>query len=254
MTIPIDIPPELLDKTLPELLKYAALQKLTGKALEWVTQRIKELWDKKEYGFPPEPEVASGLQRISKSEPYKRMRECIGNHRFLGLIKLGFRADELNQQGNTVAIARIKDKVYENHKVEGIRILTMGTTGILIGIIQYLSDMKIRNNYSQAIMADHFEKLIQNWMKITIFHQAGHGQKTLERNILAFMKTNHQIFFVFSMGSASDQATKVIAQLRKDEIIYKNGYIFTLYQRKELPGMISHAWVFQNIKDFAPFV
>jgi len=138
MTIPIDTPPDLFEKTLPELLKLVALQKLTGKALEWAKQRIKELWDKKEYGFTPEPEVASGLQIISKSESYRRMRECIGNHRYLGLIKLGFRADELNEQGNTAAIARIKAKVYEKHGVEGIRILTMGTTGILIGIIQYL--------------------------------------------------------------------------------------------------------------------
>jgi len=102
-------------------------------------------------------------------------------------------------------------------------------------------------------MADHFEKLIQNWIEITIFHQAWYGQRTLEKNILAFMKAHNQIFFVFSMGSASDQATKVIAQFRRDGIIYKNGYIFNLYQRKELPGMVSHSWVFQNIKDFTPF-
>lgn len=254
MTIPIDVPPELLDKTLPELLKLVALQKLTGKILEWAKQKIKELWDKREYGFTPEPEVASGLQKISKSEAYKRMKDCIGNHRFLGLIKLGFRVNELNEQGNVAAIAKIKDNVYEKHGVEGIRILTMGTTGVLMGIIQYLSDMKIRNDSSQAIMADHFEKIIKNWMQITIFHQAGQGQKALEKNILAFMKANYEIFFVFSMGTASEQATKVIAQLRKDGIINKNGYMFTLYSRKELARRVSHTWVFQNIKEFAPFV
>jgi len=254
MTIPIDIPPDILDKTLPELLKLVTLQKLTGKALEWATHRIKELWDKKEYGFTPEPEVAAGLQKISKSEAYKRIKECIGNNRFLGLIKLGFRAEELNEQGNTASIATIKDKVYEKHGVEGIRILTMGTTGVLMGMIQYLSDMKIKNNYGQAYMADHFEKIIQNWMMITIFHQTGHGQKALENKVLAYMKANYQIFFVFSIGTASDQATKVIAQLRKDGAISKNGYIFNLYSRKELPGRVSHTWVFQNIKDFIPFV
>jgi hypothetical protein len=254
MTIPIDVPPELLDKTLPELLKLVALQKLTGKILEWANQKIKELWDKREYGFTPEPEVAYGLQKISKSEAYKRMKDCIGNHRFLGLIKLGFRVDELNEQGNVAAIAKIKDNVYEKHGVEGIRILTMGTTGVLMGIIQYLSDMKIRNDYSQVIMADHFDKIIKNWMQITIFHQVEQGQKTLENSILTFMKANYEMFFVFSMGTASSQATKVIAQLKNDEIIRKNGYMFNLYSRKEVVGRVMHTWVFQNIKEFKPFV
>lgn len=35
MTIPTDVPPDLFEKTLPEILKYVALQKLTGSALEW---------------------------------------------------------------------------------------------------------------------------------------------------------------------------------------------------------------------------
>ncbi|VVB87334.1 Uncharacterised protein [uncultured archaeon] len=254
MNIPIDIPPELLDKTLPELLKLVALQKVTGKILDWVTQRIKEQWEKKEYGFTPEAEVATGLQKISKSEAYKRMRECIGNHRFLGLVKLGFRAEELNEQGNIAAIAKIKDNVYQKHRVEGIRIITMGTTGVLTGIIQYLSDIKIKNDYSQAIMAEHFESILKDWMQITIFHQAEHGQKTLEKNILTFMKTNYPLFFVFSMGTASEQAAKLIAQLKKDDIIRKNGYTFDLYRRKEVAGRVMHTWVFQNIKEWKPFI
>ncbi len=189
MIIPVEIPPDLLDKTLPELLKLVALQKLTGAALEWAKLKIKELWDKREYGFSPEPEVAAGLQKISKSDAYKRMKECIGNHHYLGLVKLGFRAEELNEQGNITAIARMKNNVFDNHRIEGIRILTMGTTGVLVGIIQYLSDMKIKNNYSQAVMADHFEKIIEDWMQITIFHKAEQGQKALEKNIIAFAQT-----------------------------------------------------------------
>lgn len=253
MTIPIDIPPDLLDKTLPELLKLVALQK-SGKILDWVRQRIKELWEKKEYGFSPEPEIASGLQKISKSDAYQRMKACIGNHRFLGLIKLGFRCDELNEQGNTAAIAKIKTNVYEKHGVEGIRVLTMGTTGVLVGIIQYLSDMKIKNDFSQAIMADRFDKIIENWIQITIFHQTEQGQTALEKSIRNFMKANYEIFFVFSMGTASSQATKVIAQLKNDEIIRKNGYMFNLYSRKEVAGKVMHTWVFQNIKEFKTFI
>ncbi len=253
MAIPIDIPPDLLDKTLPELLKLVALQKVSGKILDWTYQRIKELWEKREYGFTPDPEVAAGLQNISKSDAYKRMRECIGNHRFLGLVKLGFRVDELNEQGKTAAIANIKSNVFEKHGIEGVRIITMGTAGILTGIIQYLSDTKLKNNYSQAIMSDQFDNIIKNWTQITIFHQAEKGSRTLEKSIRTFMKANYPIFFVFSMGAASEQATKLIAQLRRDDIIRKNGYMFTLYRRKEVAGRVMHTWLFQNIEDFKPF-
>lgn len=112
MTLPIDVPPELFEKTLPEILKYVALQKLTGGALEWAKNRVKELWDKKEYGFTIKPELASELQRISKSEAYRRTKDCIGNNKFLGIIKLGLRIEGLSESGKVALIADIKNDVY----------------------------------------------------------------------------------------------------------------------------------------------
>lgn len=249
--IPPDIVSELINKPLPELLSLITLGRLTGDTLIWAKKRVMELWEKREYGFTPKPELATELQRISNSEAYKRVKDCIGNNRFLGLIKLGLRIEELSEEGKIALIADIKNDVYEKHGVEGVRILTMGGTGVLFGIIQYLSTVKIENNYSQAYVAELFEKIIADWMKITIFHKSGHGQIALESKIIAYMNAHYEVFFVFSIGTASDQATKVIANLKNNGTIRKKGYMFHLYSRKEdLAGRALHTWIFQDLLNF----
>ncbi len=137
--IPPDVLSELIGKNLPQLLEYIVAGKATQEALSWAKKRAKELWEKKEYGFTPEPDVASGLQKISKSDAYKRMRECIGNHPYLTLVKLSIRIQELSERGQKESVNNLKNEVYKKHGLEGIRILTMGTTGVIFAVIQHLS-------------------------------------------------------------------------------------------------------------------
>lgn len=179
------------------------------------------------------------------------MKECVGNSNLLGLVKLGLKIEELTDEGKVTLIANIKNDVYKKYGVEGIRILTMGSTGILLGIVQYLSAVKIENNYNQAYMTDMFKKILNNWMKITIFHKSEQGQIALEKKIISYMNSHYELFFVFSIGTASEQATKVIASLNKNGTIRKKGYMFNLYSRKEdLYGRPRHTWAFQNLYNF----
>src|SRR5574340_274235 len=100
-------------------------------------------------------------------------------------------------------------------------------------------------------MADLFNDILQNLQKITIFHQSEKGQTNLETKILSYMNAKYNLFFVFSIGSASEQATKVIAYLSNAGTIRKNGYIFNLYSRKEdMVGRIMLTWVFENLHAF----
>ncbi len=256
MTVPIDIPPELFEKTLPDLLKYILLQKLTGGVLEWAKKRVKELWDKKEYGFTIKPELANDLQRISKSDVYKRAKESIGNNnKFLSLIKIGLRIEELSEQGKAALIADIKNDVYKKHQIDGVRILSMGSTGALISIIQHLSNVKMEHNYDQDYMSELFEKIIENWSKITIFHKSEHGSKKLETKIMGYMNTHYELFFVFAIGIAGEQAMKVIASLRNNGMIRNKGYTFKLYSRKEDDvGRSLFTWVFQDLLNFEKII
>jgi hypothetical protein len=154
-------------------------------------------------------------------------------------------------EGKTKIIERIKNEVYDKHGYEGIRVLNMGSTGVLMQIIQYMSDLKLKHNYSQKFMADHFDEIINQWKKITIFHKSEDGQKGLERNIIHFMDAHHDIFFVFSIGEVSGQAKLAIASLKNSNKISKKGYMLTLNSRKEdLIGKEWYAWVFRNMLNF----
>ncbi len=247
MTPPPGVPPEFLDKPLVELLKLIAIGKLTKDTLKEAKKRIKERWETREYGFTPEPELASGLQKTGKSEAFRRMKDCIGNHSYLSLVKLGLRIAELSDNGRVETIAKIKNDVLNKYGMKGVRILNMGSTGVLQGIIRYLSDLKIEQNYNQADMADHFDKIIEKWNERTIFHKSSEGQKELKLRIISYMNTPHELFFVFASGNAGDQAKKAIATLNNKDEIQKRGYRFYLFDRKEdMTGRVLFTWVFEK--------
>jgi len=131
---------------LRELLELIVAGKLVGDALKEAKKKIKELWERKEYGFTPDPELASKLQRISKNDAYNRMKELIGNHPFLSLVRLGLVFAEISEEGEAEKIARVKREVHHIYGIKGVRVLTMGSTGVLLDVIRYLSDLKIKYN------------------------------------------------------------------------------------------------------------
>jgi|GEM_PF-1381008 hypothetical protein len=242
-------PPDLLQKSLPELLKLYAAGKIAKEGLKWARNRIKELWDKREYGFTPDPELASDLQKVSKTDAYSRMKDCIGKHRLLSIIKLGIKVMELSEEGKGDQINRIRNDVYKKYGTEGVRIISMGSTGVLIGVIQYLSDIKIKHNYDQKFLSDTFEKILAEWTKITIFHKKEDGQRVLESKIIKYMDDSYDLFFVFAAGVAGDQAAKGIASLKKKKEIQRRNYMFSLYERKEdKTGRKLFTWVFEKLE------
>jgi hypothetical protein len=249
--IPPDVYSELLAKSLPELLKLYAAGKIGKDALGWVKLRLIELWEKKQYGFTPEPKIASGLQRINNTDAYRRTKECIGHNPYLNVIRLGLRIEELSENGRADSIAKMKNDVYDKYGNEGITILNMGSTGVLMPIIQHLSNIKLEDNSSQAFMSDYFKKVIENWKNITIFHQTEHGEEALVEKIKHYMDAHIEIFFVFSIGTAGDQAKKAISTLSNDGTIQNKGYMFSLISRKEdQMGRDHFSWIFKNIYNF----
>ncbi len=68
---------------------------------------------------------------------------------------------------------------------------------------------------------------------------------------MGYMNAHYELFFVFSIGSASEQAIRVIARLKNDGTIRKKGYMFNLYSRREdMVGRAMHTWAFQNLYNF----
>ncbi|HJH29907.1 MAG TPA: hypothetical protein C5S51_09495 [Methanosarcinaceae archaeon] len=245
------IPPELFGMGLPELLSVYYAGKVSKDSLDWISDKIKEILAQKRYGFTPEPQIAAELQQITKSDAYRRTKECIGNTPLLNVIRLGLRMEKLTEEGKIEAIGKIKNDVIKKYGPEGITILNMGGTGVLIPIILHLSDMKIENDYDQNYMLDYFNNVIASWSDITIFHQTEHGQEALTTKIKQYMNSHFEIFFVFSIGTAGGQAIKSIATIRNDGTIKYKGYTFTLISKTtDQNGRDHFAWLFRNRYNF----
>ena len=245
------IPTELLGMGPSELLSVYYAGKVSKESLSWIRDKIKDILDKKRYGFTPEPKIAAELQQITKSEAYRRTKECIGNTPRLNVIRLGLRMEKLTEEGKIEAIGNIKSDVIKKYGNDGITILNMGATGALMSLIQHLSDIKIKNDYDKNYMLNYFNDLIENWSNITIFHQTEHGQEALTSNIKRYMNAHFEIFFVFSIGTAGDQAMKSLATINNDGTIQQKGYMFTLISKKtDQKGRDHFAWLFRNMYNF----
>lgn len=244
-------PPDLYGMSLVELIKLIASGELTKEALDWAKKRVRELWNERKYGFTPDPELASGLQKVGKSEAYKRAKDCIGNHKYLEIIRLGLRIQKLSSEGQVETIGKIKDDVKRKYGIKGIRVLNMGSTGVLINVIQYLSHVKIYHDYGSEVLGEIFEDILEEWNKITIFHESDYGRDTLEKTIIRYMNLNHDVFFVFAAGNAGVQAIKTIAQLDNQNEIRNRNYMISLSNREEdQTGRVLYSWVFRKIEAF----
>jgi hypothetical protein len=253
--VPIDIPPELLKMSLPGLLEFLKLAaagaagSVSPGVIEWVKQRIKEEWALKKYGFTPDPETAASLKEITNSEAYNRMKDCIGHHsKYLDVIRLGLQIEHLSYNGGDKQIARLKSSVHKTYGREGIAILNIGNVGALIALINHMSQMKVEYEYSEEYLGQYFEEVIKNWKQISIFHQAGHGPEELVSKINLHMDRRIEMFFVFGIGVAGEQASKAIASMNNSKIMQKKGYMMKLMSKKtDIHGRDHFAWVFDLI-------
>lgn len=240
-------PPDLLNKTIPQLLSLIQSGYFSKKALEWARKRIQELWQRKEYGFIPNPELASELEVVAYSDKYKRIKDCIGEHRFLPLIKVGINVRKLSIDGKGDDIKRIRNEVYDKHGSEGVKIINMGSTGVLTSAIKYISDLKFAEDYSQEYLAKVFESIVMKWKQITIFHYEEIGREKLKSDIINYMNFSYELFFVFGAGNAGKQAAKVIAEMEDDGEIRSRNYLFDLLSRdQDGRGRDLYSWVFRK--------
>ncbi len=83
--------------------------------------------------------MANALLKVSKSDIYSRLKECIGPHWALPIIKVGIFISELSGEENRKKnIDDIKDSVKRKYGISAIKILHLGDTGVIKDIIAYL--------------------------------------------------------------------------------------------------------------------
>lgn len=245
---------EILEKIsslcLRDLLEYVIAAKLSGEALSAAKRRIYDLWLQNKYGFTPSKEEAIAIQRISQREIYKRLKGCIGKHWALDLLRVGIYISELNEVGSKETVERIKEDVYNRFRARGVRILTLGSTGIIVQVIEFLSDLKSENNLNEEEIGLELDRILDEWDRITIFVKRDDPESSVLDRINRYIEQQHQLFFVFTFGrTAFRKATKTIAKLNNDNVILDNHYLFDSDLRINQAGDPIYTCLFRLISE-----
>lgn len=225
-----------------------------------ITNTIKEAIKNRIYTNKPflsqninEQEVQS-LYQISKRDIYKRMESCLGSHWSMNLIALGLYISELNEMGQRDLQARVRFDVHTRYGAKGLRILEMGSTNAIKTIIDYLSGIKMTNDYNFLQMGRLFDKIIEEWSSITIFVESEDNLNHVEVKCLEMIRNKKPLFFVFAYGSAVRHAIFAIAKLNNNGDL--KGYIFKGETRKVGVDkkMEVYSCPFENIEGFGIYI
>lgn len=228
------IPPELIEfvanLSLKDLITYgaggAALTKYGIEGMHYIKEKVKEKWALKQYGFTPNAEEAKRLHQIEEKDIYKRLVDCVGEHWALPLIRVGIYLSDINDSGRKELANKIRAGVQNRYDIKGLRVLELGSTRMIINVIQYVSDLKLLKNLTKEELSLELDKIIEHWAKSTIFVKLGDKISNLEVQCIRSMNNSTEPFFLFACGSAVKQAIKFIEHINKEDLLSKHNYNF----------------------------
>lgn len=230
----------------PQGLEQLRLLLELYKAGKDVKQKIVALLDSRKYGFVPNAQQANALQRINESPVFCRLKECVGKHWSLNLVKIGIYIMELNDEDERQLIKEIRDRANKKYGPRGMKVLALGSTGVILDVVDYLDGLKLRKGYGETYIASEFDKIIDTWEKITIFVKSKHDEDAVYVDIIKHMSDKHPIFFIFAYGSACNVAMRIIAEMNNDGMITQRyGYLFWTKPGKDRGGKIKYTWDFE---------
>lgn len=224
-----NLPPEILKVGLQELINL--FKKSSGKLKKLFEKRIKFLVKSKKYLISLSDKEVSELYKITKQELYGRVEKCLVSHWSMNLIALGVLISKLNELDQREIVERIKTEVHSKYMARGIRIVEMGSTGVISHIIEYLSDVKMEKNYNFIEMGKLFDGIIDQWDDITVFVKAEHGKEDVKTRCLDHLEKREILFFVFAYGSAVNATITAIAELSNENQL--SGYIWDAKMKRE---------------------
>lgn len=220
-------------KSAPEIKKFA-------------DDKIKQLWGLKHIGFPVSAAQAEEFRKLADSNVYSSVKACLTGHWAIEPTLSGLYVDKLNKENRRSEITEIRNKVHKKYGLDGIRIIDLATTGAIIPVLWYLTDLKQRKNYCATDLAIEFSKILENWKNISIFVEKETLQKEVEDKIVHYMVQEKPIFFVFSYGQvASKPAISAIAKLNNNGSFQKGKYVF--FSHPEIEGDVEkYMWVIET--------
>lgn len=208
--------------------------------------KIKKLFLSKKYGFTDASGNAKKLYEISDTALFQSFKKCIVNPLYISLVREGLRISYLNDEGRKIEIDKIKHEVNKRYGRFGIRIMQIASTGELENIAKYLIDLNLRKNYNILDMTKEFEKIVENWLKITSFIKKDYPKEDIQKEIISHIEREEEIFFVFAYGSAVQPTIEVIAVLNIEHK-FSEKYIFEGKMSQDKSGVEHYTCFFESV-------
>lgn len=189
-------------------------------------EKIREIWFSRKYGFSSSKKHAKELYEISDTPLFQQFGKCVAIPIYATLVRDGLRISYLNDEGRRKEIEEIRKEARKKYGMRAIKILNISSTGELQRIVEYLIDLKIKKNYNIFDLTKEFEKILDNWEKITLFIKSEDDINHILKEVNWHIEQKQELFFIFAYGSAIQHAIEAIANLNNDGLFKNNNYLF----------------------------
>lgn len=213
------------------------------------SEKIREFWLSKKYGFTTAKKHANELYEISNTFLFQQFEKCIATPVYVTLVRDGLRISYLNDEGRRKEIDEIRKEAYERYGIRATKILDISSTGELQRVVEYLIDLKLRKNYNIFDLTKEFEKVLDDWERITLFVKSEHNIAHILKEINWHVEQKQDFFFVFAYGSAIQHTIEAIAELN-NKGIFRNKYLFDSKKEVDKANKEKYKCVFERIPSF----
>lgn len=207
-------------KQITTFLAGKGIYDLSKEGFESIRKVIQDKVNTHKFGFTPKKDEHNVLIKIAQRQYYQEFRYLIGNHPHSDLIRVGYLISHLNKMGgiqNSKRVQEISDSIF--HRPNGaisLKIVRIVTTGAIVPIADYLSELKKRN-YDKTYLIDRFNEIIIEWNKYTIFVKSQDTKEQILEEIKIKMGQKQNLIMIFAYGSAKSIATQAVAEIYKDK-------------------------------------
>ncbi len=176
--------------------------------------KIKSLWLKyKYYGFTPTPSEAESLKEISNNSTYLTFTRCVGRYEYNAFIRIGLLIYDLNETGNKDRVDEIRKYVYSEHGNVPKKIIQIASTGILLHVLEYLTNLRDEKNLSCDTVREEFINIVTLWENVSIPVSLLDPEENIICLIKKIIGEKVPIFFVYGAANAAYTAELIVAKL-----------------------------------------
>lgn len=186
----------------------------------------------KSFCFTPNKDEANFLKRAVERAYFQEFNRLLPKHPYSDLIRTGYLVSHLNKLGgNAQRVEEIRGTV--SMKPNGIfliRVLNLVTTGAIVPVVDYLSELK-KKGYDEQYLNSQFDEIINDWSKYTYFVKSDFSEGKIFDDIKVKIIQKQKIIMIFSIGSAKRNTTLAVAKLLKEDCV--EGYFYDSKNNKE---------------------